>query len=581
MTRFIFLLYFFVHGTCLAIPYAKDGVTNKIVRASVAFKDGRRYTCLECEEELILKKGEIKTPHFAHKRDPESTCTGGGVETNEHRYAKELIDTYLGRWEFRVPCEKCPAYQRLNEFSRANGFRSELEYSFGPFRLDVGVLTGETLATAIEVRHTHAVHDDKKLYLSERGIPLVEIKASSVIKAHEKKTYVVKTLHTFLCAACKRKEERRDFRPCLDCETWAHQDHLSITMTPALFRYKSAFVCDSCKDACPTCQTTMSKMQKKALGHCYRCLTNRANNEKLVSYAMQRNDLETLRKMQSTLPPDMCTIDIDGAIKAIEEEKRKEERERNLRTCCECNSKNDIKELFVIKSRHGALFSQHICVACSAPCPSCESIGSKAKIALDGSCAACQTKKREWIERADKAVSKKDLAALKALLTSCALSLDEKISYESRYQELVEEARVERNKMREAQRIEQERLQLAREEAARRNKEQLEAIAKDIVDKNSVTLEMSYHQKTVLSRFHLRWLQGNDYAVDAKHLEACRAWIKLPRELAFCKDELIKRVNTLMREHAAQRSKKAKRNREAAAGCPDISTFFTKEPRTS
>lgn len=47
------------------------------------------FTCPECNKNVILRKGLIKTPHFAHK--PPVTCQYGQGESEEHRKCKQAI----------------------------------------------------------------------------------------------------------------------------------------------------------------------------------------------------------------------------------------------------------------------------------------------------------------------------------------------------------------------------------------------------------------------------------------------------------------------------------------------------------
>ena len=66
----------------LRIPYAKEGdfsVTPKVAIKQI------KYQCPICGEDVFLKSGEIKRPHFAHYSDDCNNLTG---ETLEHLTAK-------------------------------------------------------------------------------------------------------------------------------------------------------------------------------------------------------------------------------------------------------------------------------------------------------------------------------------------------------------------------------------------------------------------------------------------------------------------------------------------------------------
>lgn len=55
-----------------------------------------RYFCQQCNQQVIVKKGEIKTPHFAHYPDS-SPCVWWEPETEEHLLMKQEIMELLKR----------------------------------------------------------------------------------------------------------------------------------------------------------------------------------------------------------------------------------------------------------------------------------------------------------------------------------------------------------------------------------------------------------------------------------------------------------------------------------------------------
>lgn len=62
---------------------------NETVMAWEANREDEPFFCPECEEEVILKKGSIVIPHFAHF--PEASCTYGTGESDQHRQGKYEI----------------------------------------------------------------------------------------------------------------------------------------------------------------------------------------------------------------------------------------------------------------------------------------------------------------------------------------------------------------------------------------------------------------------------------------------------------------------------------------------------------
>ena len=70
--------------TNLQIPYAYTN--NKIPISPEVAEKGQDFSCPICDSEVILKRGEVRRPHFAHK--PDTGCSGEGVR---HKVAKQMI----------------------------------------------------------------------------------------------------------------------------------------------------------------------------------------------------------------------------------------------------------------------------------------------------------------------------------------------------------------------------------------------------------------------------------------------------------------------------------------------------------
>jgi len=68
---------------------------NSKVFARDVLKSESPFACPKCGHNLILKKGQIKVHHFAHK--PPSSCQYGAGETEAHRKCKETIYLELRR----------------------------------------------------------------------------------------------------------------------------------------------------------------------------------------------------------------------------------------------------------------------------------------------------------------------------------------------------------------------------------------------------------------------------------------------------------------------------------------------------
>jgi competence protein CoiA len=73
---------------------AKRKSDGKTVIAKLESKANAPFFCLECEKEVVLRKGTVRVNHFAH-RVPDS-CRYGTGETEEHRRCKlEIYEALL------------------------------------------------------------------------------------------------------------------------------------------------------------------------------------------------------------------------------------------------------------------------------------------------------------------------------------------------------------------------------------------------------------------------------------------------------------------------------------------------------
>ncbi|UJD92114.1 competence protein CoiA (plasmid) [Rahnella aquatilis] len=104
---------------------------NEKVFAINSLKIEGPFVCIGCGIELVLKKGNIKIHHFAHK--PPFNCSRGQGETEEHRKCKQEI------------------YDELR--SRVNVTNVQMEHDLGSSVADVyAVIDG--VAVAIEIQRS-------------------------------------------------------------------------------------------------------------------------------------------------------------------------------------------------------------------------------------------------------------------------------------------------------------------------------------------------------------------------------------------------------------------------------------------
>lgn len=161
----------------LKIPWAYAENKN-IVHASEGIKK-EHYYCISCKEKVILRKGEIKQPHFSHISDstcePESAC---------HKICKTLILNSIKQnaendksLKLTTNCFGCS-----ETFTREiNGgyFKSgEQEVGIKKYKCDVVAETIKSSKLAIEVYHTHETDIVKKIKI---GIPFIEITTENIL----------------------------------------------------------------------------------------------------------------------------------------------------------------------------------------------------------------------------------------------------------------------------------------------------------------------------------------------------------------------------------------------------------------
>ena len=114
----------------LRIPYALIN-GDAPVSPQVAEK-GQDFSCPICDDEVVLRRGDIRQPHFAHK--PDTGCSGEGVR---HKIAKQMIylmyrrSIYTPRGHVAVfrKCPNCSQYGSHIQIVKGNGADVKCEVS--------------------------------------------------------------------------------------------------------------------------------------------------------------------------------------------------------------------------------------------------------------------------------------------------------------------------------------------------------------------------------------------------------------------------------------------------------------------
>lgn len=126
-------------------------LNNETVRAWEVINRSADYRCPECKQSVILKKGEYKVPHFAHKIS--DGCTYGEGMTEAHLTAQKEIFTIL----------------------RGAGYKCEVEYKFKGRRADVYAEVNEK-KIVFEIQHSNISPEEilaRNQFYSKEGCSVI------------------------------------------------------------------------------------------------------------------------------------------------------------------------------------------------------------------------------------------------------------------------------------------------------------------------------------------------------------------------------------------------------------------------
>ena len=185
----------------LQVPFALDD-KKKLYDPETAEK-GKRYFCPACQDTVILRKGEIKTSHFAHKAS--ENCN---QETIIHRIAKQLILQVISDWKDNKV--EAPILKRICEICRKpknQPLPDKVEHAVLEYRMldgfivDVALMVENEPAAAIEIKVSHAVDDNKAELLS---VPFIELEGQKVIESPSVFEPIHDQFFPFTCRSCKQ-----------------------------------------------------------------------------------------------------------------------------------------------------------------------------------------------------------------------------------------------------------------------------------------------------------------------------------------------------------------------------------------
>jgi len=205
----------------MSIAGAIDICNNIYVSALKATK-GSTFKCVDCEKKVILRKGEIRIPHFAHYSQT-NTCTyfEHPSESQQHKDAKMKLAEWLTNnlvssifWT----CHKrngnyvCGAGDGNMEdtitYQDGDEVITEFRDPYNKYVADIAVLNGGKVRYIFEIMHTH------KTITTVRPEPWYEISSESIFEVYKKNI-------TDISLMCVRDNKRYRCSTCSACdESW-------------------------------------------------------------------------------------------------------------------------------------------------------------------------------------------------------------------------------------------------------------------------------------------------------------------------------------------------------------------------
>lgn len=157
--------------------------TNNYVLPNKSLKHGN-YKCVDCNQRVILRKGEIRRAHFSHF-SPTDKCKyyEHPNESQLHKDAKyKLQDKLKNKFPIQLDnfCPKCstnPAglYEHVIEYLDNDNVVIEYRDPSGKFIADVAIINDSKIRYIFEVKNTHTT-------TSVRPEPWFEIDANEIIE---------------------------------------------------------------------------------------------------------------------------------------------------------------------------------------------------------------------------------------------------------------------------------------------------------------------------------------------------------------------------------------------------------------
>jgi len=193
---------------------ALDKQTKHLVDPQLAAKRVL-YECPDCERDVFVRKGEIKVPHFAHRKDKNASCTyfnRNPSKDQQHRNAQLKLKQFLERGIeveiSRICIGNCGSVSNWGVNYTSDSI-IKLEHSFkyndSTKKADVAFLHDGKIIVIFEVVHTHYTKE------RDRPEPWHEISASEINKiSSDSKSVKLTCLRQKVCKACILRQSQEE-----------------------------------------------------------------------------------------------------------------------------------------------------------------------------------------------------------------------------------------------------------------------------------------------------------------------------------------------------------------------------------
>jgi hypothetical protein len=177
--------------------------TNIYVLTTSANKNNV-HMCPDCGDKLILKKGDIRIPHFSHyKKDNSCSYYTHPNESQIHKDAKLLLKYLLENKKvcIKQDCTKCNIKKNI-DIIKTDNVKVELEYKFifneKQKFADIGYIQDGNLKYIFEIYNTHLTNE------SDRPEHWFEINAKILMDGYknESENIIINCIRKKICDSC-------------------------------------------------------------------------------------------------------------------------------------------------------------------------------------------------------------------------------------------------------------------------------------------------------------------------------------------------------------------------------------------